>query len=160
MVDISNGVHHESEQWCHFPNSLMPAPELSALKASFISAAHGRLETGAMSADKIDYLQRVDLRILQGDLRASAAQLEKLRRLCQIWDVRLRPRTISSHRKFVGPIIVTVKKLLFPIMEFLLRDAMRQQREFNATTIRLLADLCSHTPESRAKRPSIHFADD
>ncbi|MCB0353122.1 MAG: hypothetical protein KDD64_06335, partial [Bdellovibrionales bacterium] len=70
--------------------------------------------------------------------------LEKLRRLCQLWNVRLLPQEkITSHRPLIGPVIVAVKKAIFPIVRYILKDVLHQQRSFNAAAIQLLAEIAS-----------------
>ena len=69
--------------------------------------------------------------------------LDKLRRLCQLWDVDLRCSGITSHRPVLGPFIVAMKKLFYPFLRVFLKDALQQQRDFNAAAVSLLADLAS-----------------
>ena len=80
-------------------------------------------------------------RPLCGVAMTEEQRLDKLRRLCQLWDVDVRVNNISSHRKVIGPFIVIVKKILFPFLKVLLKDFIEQQREFNATTILLLSEI-------------------
>lgn len=80
--------------------------------------------------------------VLKSTLKASDVELEALRRLCQIWDVDLKQPAITSHRKFIGPIIVAAKRIVFPILRTFMRDTLRQQRDFNAQAIALLMQLC------------------
>jgi len=101
----------------------------------------GRLKAGEYTDENIRYVSKLSLAVCSGELKLSDQKLEKLRRLCQLWDVKLRPREIRSHRKFVGPVIVAVKRAIYPILKFFLKDMLHQQREFNAATIRLLAEV-------------------
>ena len=92
---------------------------------------------------------------VKGVLQVSNDQLEKLRRLCQVWDVDIRPGEITSHRPIIGRVIVAGKKLLFPVIRALLKNYLSQQREFNAAAISLLADLCSRNSASRRIDPGL-----
>jgi hypothetical protein len=65
--------------------------------------------------------------------------------LCQIYSVDIKEREISSHRRFVGPCIVAVKKVLFKIVKVLLGPTFKHQRDFNAVTVSLLIDLCNES---------------
>lgn len=76
-----------------------------------------------------------------GNLSLNAEQLELLRRLCKMYDIEIRPHEISSHRRVIGPCIVAAKRVLFRIIAALLGPTLRQQREFNATAVTLLAKL-------------------
>lgn len=76
-------------------------------------------------------------------LTLNRAELDQLRHLCRIWDIELRPERIESHRKFIGPFIVLGKKLFARVMRVLLKDLIKQQREFNAAVITLIAKLNS-----------------
>lgn len=74
-------------------------------------------------------------------LKMSDAKLERIRRLCQLWDIELRPpHQITSHRKIVGPLIVAAKKLVYPLLRVLLKDLIRQQRDFNGSVIAYLSE--------------------
>lgn len=95
------------------------------------------------SKENIHYVDKLDVSLTKGSLKVSDERLEKLRALCQIWYVDLKQGEISSHRKYIGPLIVTFKKAVFPVIRFFMKDFLRQQRSFNAKTISLLADLCN-----------------
>jgi len=108
-----------------------------------------RIESGDYSIENIRYVSKLSLSACSGELSISDQKLEKLRRLCQLWDVKLRPREISSHRKLVGPVIVAVKRAIYPVLKFFLKDMLHQQREFNAATIRLLAEIARDEPTKK-----------
>jgi len=106
-----------------------------------------RIAGGRYTRDDAQYIAKMHLRLCSGLLDVSDETLEKLRRLCQLWDVDVRIRRISSHRRVIGPVIVAAKRLLYPMLRVLLKDFIRQQRSFNAAAIAAIADLHS------AKRP-------
>lgn len=99
------------------------------------------LASGKITENNLKYLQQLDLSIVKSDLDISDLLLERLRLNCQLFDVELRPREITSHRKFVGPVIVAVKKLIFPVIKFFLKDFIRQQKDFNASLIATLGQI-------------------
>ncbi len=101
-----------------------------------------RIEAGVYARSDVEYLARIDRSLVQGTLSINETKLEKLRKLCQLWEIDLKPVEISSHRKFIGPIIVGIKKLLFPIVRVLFKNTLKQQRDFNAAAISLLTELC------------------
>ena len=115
------------------------APELAA---ALQAAVERKISAGTIKRQDVDYIGRINRELVAGTLRVSDSKLEKLRRLCQLWEVDMKVGPVTSHRKYVGPIIVTFKNLLFPILRVLLKDTFRQQRDFNAAAISLLTELC------------------
>jgi hypothetical protein len=91
--------------------------------------------------DEVGYVSAVSMRATRGDLQVSEEQLEKIRRACQVWDVDLRMKDVTSHRRFVGPFIVAAKKVIYPVLQAFMKDFIRQQRAFNAATLALIIDL-------------------
>ncbi len=105
-----------------------------------------RVASGQIRPEELQYVKDLNLSVGQRGLAISDKQLEKLRLACQLFDVDLRTREISSHRKFIGPIIVAAKKALFPIIRVFLKDFLHQQRSFNAAVIDALTELCAEKP--------------
>ncbi len=143
-----------ADSWLKLPSSCEDRSPSGAFAKEIDASVEKLRREKAISSEERHAARNIDLSISKGDLHISEKKLEKLRILCQLWDLKLSPREISSHRKFIGPIIVTVKKKLFPIFQFFLKDLIRQQRDFNATTIRLMAEICQEESksESQAKR--------
>ena len=106
-----------------------------------------KIAAGTMPAHEREYLRRLNLlptKLEDGSMRSiDPAHLERLKNLCQLWDVQVRETTVSSHRKFIGPVIVFVKKIVIRLVRLVLKDSMRQQRDFNAGVIALLSEVCS-----------------
>ena len=100
--------------------------------------------------DNVEYVSKIDLKPIKGKLELSEIELEKLRAMCSLWALELRPISITSHRKFIGPLIVGAKKLIFPIIRIFMRETLQQQSRFNAATIALVAELAN----SRSSKPS------
>jgi hypothetical protein len=94
-----------------------------------------RIDSGAYSQKDRVYMEHHRLPLLEGYLEAELEVLEGLRQMAQASDVRLIPPTISSHRPYIGPVIVGIKKALFRVLEVLLREQLRRQRDFNARTL-------------------------
>ena len=112
----------------------------SVFSAALDEKVQSRIAAGEYSAADVSYISKMNLHLTSGSLDVSDKTLEKLRRLCQLWDVSLKNREITSHRKVIGPVIVGVKKMLFPILQVLLKDFIRQQRAFNAAAVDAIAD--------------------
>ncbi len=83
---------------------------------------------------------------------ASPERIELIRDLCRLYGQGVQDRPIESHRRFVGPIIVGVKKILLRLVVALLGPSFAYQREFNARVIRLLADLSNDSHSSNTAR--------
>jgi hypothetical protein len=94
-----------------------------------------RINNGQFSDHDVAYINALQVGTAKSAISLNGEQLEKLRQLCQLWDIALHPRQIESHRPFVGPVIVKVKRLVFRLLQVLLKDLIRQQRAFNAATI-------------------------
>lgn len=114
--------------------------ELAERCGSRVSAARDR---GDFTIEDQKYIDSLRLDAVADRLDVSDEILERLRRMCQCWNVELRSGEITSHRKFVGPLIVAGKRLVYPLLRALLRDTLREQRRFNAEALSLLAELAS-----------------
>lgn len=128
-------IKSENSDWLRICGE--PAAEVSNALFKRVSDC---VATGDFTWDEVAYVSAVSMRAGTKDLLVTDAQLEKIRRACQLWDVDIRVRDIQSHRKYVGPIIVTFKKLLYPILKAFLKDFIRQQRSFNAAILALVVD--------------------
>ena len=102
------------------------------------------LESGQLSKSEVERVRKLDLAAVSGQLNIPDSQLEKLRRLCQVWDVDVRLTHLSSHRRYIGPLIVFFKRATLPVLRLLLKDTLRQQRDFNAAALALLSELCAN----------------
>ena len=100
-----------------------------------------RIAAGDYTIHDVRFVRILQLNLFRSAPQMSADRFEKLRRLCLSWNIGLRPLEISSHRKYIGPVIVTAKRILFRILQVLLKDLILQQRTFNANAIALLAEL-------------------
>ena len=109
------------------------------LEQRVASQVQGRIAAGQFAARDVEYVAGLTRPVFSGRADLDDDSLEKLRTLCKMWDVDIRPAAITSHRKFLGPLIVKCKQVFFPLLRVLLKDFIAQQREFNATAITLLA---------------------
>lgn len=128
-------IKSENSDWLRICGE--SAPEVTSVLFKRVSDC---VTAGDFSWDEVAYVSAVSMRAGSKDLLVSDAQLEKIRRACQLWDVDFRLREIQSHRKLVGPIIVAFKKLLYPVLKAFLKDFIRQQRSFNAAILALVVD--------------------
>jgi len=119
---------------------------LGAPAPTFEREVRGRvdahLSTGRYTAENVRYVAQLERPASGGNLTVSNRSLERIRRLCQVWEVDFKPaRSITSHRPIVGPVIVACKRLAFPVMRFFMQETLRQQRVFNIAVIEAVTDL-------------------
>ena len=124
------------------------------LAATIEQRVAGRMQAGDFIPDTIQYFQEISFRPVTGALTVSDKRLEQLQKLCQLWDVRLRPQQVTSHRKLLGPIIVATKRLIYPVLGALLKESFHQQRSFNAAAIAVLAELSEEVAQLAAAQRS------
>ena len=111
----------------------------SDLAAELERRVEEKISAGKFNRDNIEYIEKLDRSAISCELEVSDQSLERLRRLCELWDVDLKTFGISSHRPLIGPFIVAMKTMLFPILRAFLKDFIAQQRTFNAEVISYLA---------------------
>ncbi len=108
-----------------------------------------KIQRGEFLDKDVRYVSDLSRPLISETLNVSDQRLQKLRTLCQLWDVDIKGTNITSHRKYVGPIIVAFKRALLPIVKVLLKDTINQQRDFNAASISLLTDLANEIDRKR-----------
>lgn len=70
----------------------------------------------------------------------SQKAVDSFRELIHFARVELQhPRFIASHRPIIGPVIVAIKKLLWPVFRLYLKDTLAGATEFNYRVISELA---------------------
>ncbi len=116
------------------------AASLEARSAALVSA-------GVMPANEIERVAILSTSVAKGAFVVAPARLELLRGLCHLYSAGIRAEKITSHRRFIGPVIVFIKKSLFRVLSALLGPSFQFQRDFNAGVIRLLSDLCNEVPQ-------------
>ncbi len=121
------------------------------LERSLQGRVREKIASGSFKEGDVRYVQDVTFLPVRHRLNVSNEVLERLRRLCQLWEVDLvAPRKLSSHRKFIGPLIVAAKRCMFPILRVFFKDTLRRQRDFNAQVIATLAELASGSARDEA----------
>jgi len=104
-----------------------------------------RMKEKGFKEEDVAYVRGLSLFPITDASRIDDETLERLRRLCEVWEVNMKQTHITSHRPVVGPIIVFFKKLLFPLLKIFLKEPFAQQRKFNAEALALLADLAGRS---------------
>lgn len=138
-----------SEPWLSLPPDLGSSAELMERCENRLAA---RMEQGEFNRENIEYVKELKLNVCSGELNVSDELLERLRQTCRVWNVDMKSKEISSHRPIIGPLFVAAKKALFPIVHFFLKDTLRQQRDFNASVIRALAQLSQEKSRGKEQR--------
>lgn len=118
-----------------------------------------KVAAGEFSWDEVAYVSKVTMSASAGALHLNEEQLEKIRRACQLWDVDIRLKEITSHRPVIGPIIVQLKRLIYPILQAFLKDFVRQQRSFNAAVLAMLVDVYGSQLQSADSSAHSHQSD-
>jgi hypothetical protein len=108
-----------------------------------------------MPEDEQQRVAKLSTAIAKGAFVVTPERLELLRGLCQIYSAGIRAERISSHRRYLGPLIVFFKKALFRVISALLGPTFSYQRDFNAGVIRLLGDLCNESDRATGKPASL-----
>ena len=123
-----------------------------ALEEELRSRLASRISSGDLSEVTIRSVEKTTFRPIPEGTDLAPESIERLRRLCQLWEVRLRVNEISSHRKVIGPVIVFAKRIMLRLMQFLMKDALHQQRSFNAEVIRALAEMSTQVSNQQSVR--------
>lgn len=122
-------------------------PEIEVAVQAAVAA---QIAKGAYPEGTIAHMLERKLALVNRTLQISDQHLVAIRRVSACWDIQLTPPQISSHRRIIGPIIVGVKRLLFPLLSILLKDLLRKQREFNAAVLEALVEIAAETtPEKQ-----------
>jgi len=91
------------------------------------------------TVNEIEEVSNRSERLFRDNFEISKEQTELFRVLASHAHVKLHPRNITSHRKYIGPIIVGLKKVLFKLVGVILKDTFNTQEMFNRYTIKTLA---------------------
>lgn len=114
--------------------------ELASALADKVAALK---RSGAFTDTDQMLVERMNYSVAKNGFSTSPERMELLRRLCQIYSIDVRPAQPTSHRKILGPVIVAVKKIIFPVVKALLGPTFKHQKDFNAVVVCLLTDLCN-----------------
>jgi hypothetical protein len=95
-----------------------------------------------------DVMKRSE-KLFDAEKEISRSITEDFRALTKFAQVELRPRELTSHRKYIGRFIVLFKKCAFKLMSALLKDTLRSQEIFNRKVVKTLATLSKEAPGSK-----------
>lgn len=75
---------------------------------------------------------------------------ESMQLLCRLSQTQLRPASaITSHRRFLGPVIVFVKRLSWPLIQIHLKETFSSFHDLHCQMVDLTAKLLAQTEQSR-----------
>ncbi len=90
-----------------------------------------------LSETEIDDIRNLDHRLFPRDFELGKKDTEELRAICSLSQTGLRQvRKISSHRPLIGPAIVFAKRILWRIVQVLLKETFDGTQEFNARLVK------------------------
>lgn len=138
---------NRSSNWLMFGNN-----NTAQLSKKLEESFNNRIASAGIIQRDIEYVAKLRRDLCPNGLNVDSERLELLRRLCQNWDLELKPAKITSHRPLIGPFIVLVKRVLFPILRFLMKETIKQQRDFNIAVIELLSNLADQTTTHSNKK--------
>lgn len=111
--------------------------ELSGLEQRARRQLAERIESSpAYDAAEIAEITALEKSLFPRDFEISDETRETLRVLCSFSRCELRPASaIRSHRRIVGPIIVFLKKLSWPLIRFHLKDTFESMQLFHSWVV-------------------------
>lgn len=112
-----------------------------ALEQRVLAQLTQRMNKCKFKAEDVAYVKSLSLFPVKDASNIDDETLERLRRLCEVWEVQFKSPKITSHRAIIGPLIVFVKRLLYPLLQVFLKEPFAQQRKFNAEALSLLAEI-------------------
>lgn len=95
------------------------------------------------TVNEIEMVSARSERLFPHDFELSEELTEDFRVLAKHTRVELTPRNLSSHRKYIGPVIVASKRILFKLLSAILKDTLGAQEIYNRHMLKVLAKECS-----------------
>jgi hypothetical protein len=90
---------------------------------------------------EIAKIEQLDKGLFPKNFEISSETEEMLRVLCTFSRCELRPaREIRSHRPYIGPLIVFLKRLSWPLIRFHLKDTFESLQFFSAKLVQSHAE--------------------
>lgn len=115
--------------------------KIEQLENNIKDALQRRLATtDNYSVEEINRLSQKSCRLFPNDFAIDETLCNELRAMCQLSQVSLRPAPkITSHRRFIGPLIVAIKKMTYPFIKIHLEHTINGVAEFNSWTVQAYA---------------------
>lgn len=126
-------------------NYILSAKALDAvaLENEISSALAKRLQgNGHFNSSEISEISEYPFRLFPKGFALTAQETTKMRALAALSQCQLKPAaTITSHRRFIGPCIVFIKKLSWPFIKLHLKDTLAGIQGFQSWTVKTVAEL-------------------
>ena len=91
---------------------------------------------------EVDQIASYPFRLFPTDFELTEDETTKMRALCTLSQCQLRPATsITSHRRFIGPVIVFIKKLSWPFIKLHLKETLAGIQGFQSWNVKTIAGL-------------------
>lgn len=103
-----------------------------------IARLHARMDN-TYTQDEIESVVNYDSRIFKKELNLTQKDVDLLKHLINISQVKISvPKSIVSHRKYLGPVIVFFKKIVYRLVGYCISPTLKIQSDFNTTLIAYL----------------------
>ncbi len=102
--------------------------------------------------EEILKVSKLQHRLFPEGFELSTKDATAVRSLCTLSQTDLKPvRAISSHRKYIGPLIVALKKATWPMIKFHLTNSFKGISQFNSWAVFSISNIISkqHSLEQR-----------
>ena len=112
-------------------------PGVESISSRVETALQKRTTDNAEYNDKeIEQVTRLNRSLFPRDFRVSDDAIDTLRVLCSYSRCELKPaRAIQSHRPFIGPLIVFLKRISWPFIRFHLKETFDSIQLFHSWTV-------------------------
>lgn len=116
-------------------------PEHSKLNSLVAENLKGRLSShSSYSAQEIADIAELDPSLFPDGFELDTEATKDFRLLCGLSKTGLRlPHQISSHRKFIGPLIVFLKRISMPLVSFYMKETLQGIQDFQVSSVVVLA---------------------
>lgn len=92
--------------------------------------------------DEIESITKRSHSLFPADYRLDSETAKYMRALSALSQAELRPsRAIRSHRKFIGPLVVFLKRATWPLVKFHLTDSFKGIEEFQSWAVTAIGQL-------------------
>lgn len=86
--------------------------------------------------EEIDHITALDRRLFTGGFELDEELTTRFRALSALSRCELRPiHQIKSHRPLLGPLIVRLKRLVFPLVAVHFKESFKSLQEFNSWSV-------------------------
>jgi hypothetical protein len=122
------------------------------LEARVCAALDNRLRSlGHFSAQEIVDVTQKKRTVFPPGFALPSEITDEFRSLAKFAQLELRPAAaITSHRRFIGPLIVALKRLTWPLIALHLKDTVNAVREFEARSLFVMGSLVAAQDRTRS----------